>query len=119
MTAVVGTVFVYQNEDALQASGLLFPRLGLFIKCLIGIAGIGLVALGTGTIDRTFENAVAAGRARFDPLRVIRGEYHAFFSEFGGSCGMNEWDNTSHVRSFQRCRRNGSTSCQRRSLSSC
>ena len=77
--AVVGTVYVYRNEDALQASGLLFPRLGLFIKCLIGVAGIGLVALGTGTIDRTFENAVAAGRARFDPLRVIRGEYHAFF----------------------------------------
>ena len=25
------------------------------------------------------------------------GEFHAFFSEFGGSCGMNEWSNNSHV----------------------
>ena len=25
------------------------------------------------------------------------GKYHAFFSEFGGSCGMDMWDNNSHV----------------------
>jgi NADH-quinone oxidoreductase subunit N len=77
--AVVSTVFVYMDDDSLKASSLIFPRLGLFVKCLVGIAAIGLVALGTGTIDRGFENAVASGRTRFDPLRVVRGEYHAFF----------------------------------------
>ena len=77
--SVVGTVYVYGDTDALAASSLLFPKIGLFVKCLVGIAAIGLVALGTGTIDRGFENAVASGRTRFDPLRVIRGEYHAFF----------------------------------------
>lgn len=76
--AVVTTVFVYGNEEALASSGLLFPGIGLFVKCLAGVAGIGLVALGTGSIDRTFENAVSAGRTPFDPLRVVRGEYHAF-----------------------------------------
>eukprot|EP00662_Eupelagonemidae_sp_cell21_P057952 gene57952-biopygen17663 len=25
------------------------------------------------------------------------GRYHAFFSEFGGTCGMDRWDNTSHI----------------------
>jgi hypothetical protein len=25
------------------------------------------------------------------------GEYHGFFSEFGGTCGMNEWDNHSKI----------------------
>ena len=77
--SVITTIFVYANDEALQSSGLIFPGLGLFVKCLVGLAGIGLVALGTGSIDRTFENAVASGRTRFDPLRVIRGEYFAFF----------------------------------------
>ena len=77
--SVLTTVFVYYNEEALAASGLLFPSIGLFVKCLIGVTGIGLVALGTGSIDRTYESAVSAGRTRFDSLRVIRGEYHAFF----------------------------------------
>ena len=34
------------------------------------------------------------GRATLNPPD---GLYHAFFSEFGGSCGMIEWDNTSHI----------------------
>lgn len=77
--SVVLTQFVYLDEGALAGSGLLFPKLGLFIKSLIGVAAIGLVALGSGSIDRAYERAVGSGRAHFDPLRVMRGEYHSFF----------------------------------------
>ena len=34
------------------------------------------------------------GRAIFDPAD---GLYHGFFSEFGGTCGMNMWDNHSTI----------------------
>lgn len=77
--SVVLTQFVYLDDAALASSGLLFPRLGLFIKSLVGVIAIGLVGLGSGSIDRAFERAVGGGRAQFDPLRVIRGEYYAFF----------------------------------------
>ncbi len=77
--AAVVTQFVYANEDSLASSGLLFPRIGGYIKTLTCIVGIALVALGSGTIDRAYERAVASGRTLFNPLRVMRGEYHAFF----------------------------------------
>ena len=45
--AVVGTVYVYRNEDALQASGLLFPRLGLFINATGGFGDVGFCGYWT------------------------------------------------------------------------
>ena len=49
-------------------------------------------------------DAAGAGYRRADTSswggrswRGADGKHHGFFSEFGGSCGMNEWDNTSHV----------------------
>ncbi|MAJ46113.1 MAG: hypothetical protein CBC35_02285 [Planctomycetes bacterium TMED75] len=76
--SVVLTQFVYADPEALEKSGLLFPKIGGYVKSLTGIVGLGLVALGTGTVDRAYERAVASGSTPFDPLRVVRGEYHAF-----------------------------------------
>ncbi|MEC8734847.1 MAG: NADH-quinone oxidoreductase subunit N [Planctomycetota bacterium] len=76
--SVVVTQFVYADPAALESSGLLFPKIGGYVKSLTGVVGLGLVALGTGTVDRAYERAVASGSAAFDPLRVVRGEYHAF-----------------------------------------
>ena len=76
--SVVLTQFVYADEEALKTSGLLFPKLGGFVKSLTGLAGLALVAIGSGTVDRAYERAVAGGSVPFDPLRVARGEYHAF-----------------------------------------
>ena len=77
--AAVLTQFVYSDSEALASSGLLFPRIGGYVKTLTCVVGIALVALGSGTIDRAYERAVASGRTRFNPIRVMRGEYHAFF----------------------------------------
>ena len=44
----------------------------------MGVIAIGLVLLGIGMVDRKYEEAVRDGRTGFDPLRVVRGEYHAF-----------------------------------------
>jgi NADH-quinone oxidoreductase subunit N len=41
--------------------------------------GIFLVMLAGPAIDRRLEHAFDAGRATFDPIRVMRGEFFAFF----------------------------------------
>ena len=76
--SVIATVIVYCNEESTEAAGLILPNIGGFVKVMVGIAGIGLVMLGIGTVDRQYEDAVRTGRTGFDPLRVIRGEYHTF-----------------------------------------
>jgi NADH-quinone oxidoreductase subunit N len=77
--SVVITQIVYANDAALAGSDLLFPKIGLYTKTLLGIAGIGLLALGSGSIDQSYETDIESGRRTFDPLRVVRGEYGAFF----------------------------------------
>ena len=47
-----------------------------------------------GSAYRNHSTSSWGGRATLNPAD---GLYHAFFSEFGGTCGMNEWANTSHV----------------------
>ena len=61
-----------------RAAGLLIPSMGLFLKTLVGVIAIGLVLIGIGMVDRRYEDAVRDGKVGFDPLRVVRGEYHAF-----------------------------------------
>ena len=69
---------VYRT-DAVEQAGLLMPMLGKYVKMIICVIGISLALIGSGFIDRRMEEAIEAGRARFDPLRVIRGEFFAFF----------------------------------------
>ena len=78
VAAVIATHVVYGRPDDVRAAGLLLPQLGLYLKTLVGVVSIGLVLVGTGMVDRRYEEAVRDGRAGFDPLRVVRGEYHAF-----------------------------------------
>ena len=78
VAAIVATHIVYGRADDVKAAGLLLPQLGLYLKTLVGVISIGLVLVGTGMVDRRYEEAVRDGRVGFDPLRVVRGEYHAF-----------------------------------------
>ena len=78
VASIVATQFVYAKGEDVAAAGLLLPGLGLYLKTLVGVVSIGLVLVGTGMVDRRYEEAVRDGRAGFDPLRVVRGEYHAF-----------------------------------------
>ena len=76
--AIIATHVVYARSADVTAAGLLLPHLGLYLKTLVGVVSIGLVLVGTGMVDRRFEEAVRDGKVGFDPLRVVRGEYHAF-----------------------------------------
>ena len=60
------------------APGLL-PRLMPYAKVVVAGVGLLLLLLLAGTVDRDEEAAIAAGRARFNPLRTNRAEFHAFF----------------------------------------
>ncbi|MFM1833326.1 MAG: NADH-quinone oxidoreductase subunit [Planctomycetota bacterium] len=78
VASIVATSSVYGDADKVAAAGLLLPSIGAYIKPLVGVIAIGLVLLGVGMVDRRYEAAVREGRTGFDPLRVVRGEYHAF-----------------------------------------
>jgi NADH-quinone oxidoreductase subunit N len=58
---------------------VLLPNLAVFAKCMIAAVGLMLLFVMAGTVDRRDEEAIAAGRARFDPLRANRAEFYAFF----------------------------------------
>ena len=77
--AMVVTPFIYAESQMGRESGLLMPRLGLYVKLLVCGIGILLAMLSVGLIDRKLEAAVESGRASFDALRANRGEYYAFF----------------------------------------
>ncbi len=79
LAASVGvTAYVYRS-DAVVESNLLLPQLGGFVKALIALIGILLVMIAGPAIDRRLEEAFDSGRASFDPIRTMRGEYFAFF----------------------------------------
>lgn len=67
------------TEGAAQDAGMLIPMLGKFVKPMLAAIGVLLVLLGIGTVDRAVESSVARGKSRFDPQRVVRGEYYSFF----------------------------------------
>jgi len=77
IAALFAVNLVHTPERAAEA-GLPLPMLGLYARNLILVVGIGLVAIGIGSVDRRLEAAFASGRAAFDPIRTIRGEFHAF-----------------------------------------
>jgi len=79
LAASIGvTAWVYRSE-AVLTSGLVLPMLGGYAKALIASIGILLVLLAGSSIDRRLEEAFEQGRAAFDPIRVMRGEYFSFF----------------------------------------
>ena len=75
----MASVFFVWTPEAATDAGLLVPMLGRFMKPAIAGMAILLVLLSVGTVDRQAESAIATGRRAFDPKRVIRGEFYAFF----------------------------------------
>jgi NADH-quinone oxidoreductase subunit N len=83
-----GLLHLVTNDDRLAAAGLLLPGLPPFAKSLVFLVAAGLVLLCVGLIDRTLEKAFAAGRAPFDAIRVMRGEFFAFLLLSVAGCGL-------------------------------
>ena len=78
VAAIAASMFVYRT-DAVAGSGLILPMLGGFAKPLIAAIAIPLVMVVSFSIDRRLEEAFESGHAAFDPIRVMRGEFFAFF----------------------------------------
>jgi len=66
------------TPEAAAAADLPMPMLGKWVIALLCIVGAGHVLACMGSVDREVEREVSAGRSAFDPVRVIRGEFHAF-----------------------------------------
>ncbi|MEN0020527.1 MAG: NADH-quinone oxidoreductase subunit N, partial [Planctomycetota bacterium] len=75
IAAVLG---LFSDTEALAAAGAPMPELVPYIKMLVGVIGILLVMLMTGTVDRREESLVALGRVAYNPLRTVRAEFFAF-----------------------------------------
>lgn len=87
LLAACGLVHVVTTPDRLGQASLIMPGLGLYAKTLLLLGGAALVLLGMGLVDRKLEQAFASGRAAFDPIRVMRGEYHSFLLlSIAGAC---------------------------------
>ncbi len=76
--SIVVSAIVTTPERSVQA-GLLMPMLGGYAKALIASIGLLLVMVAGPSIDRRLEEAFDSGRAAFDPIRVMRGEFFSFF----------------------------------------
>ena len=77
--ACIVTPFLYANEARVASADLLMPMLGQYVKMVVCIIGIVLTMTTVGLIDRRLEADIEAGRVAFDPIRVSRGEFYAFF----------------------------------------
>ena len=77
--AMAAVPLIYSDSVRLAKADLLMPALGPYIKMTVCGVGIVLSMLSVGLIDRALEDALKSGRARFDPIRLCRGEYFAFF----------------------------------------
>ncbi|MDG2423209.1 MAG: NADH-quinone oxidoreductase subunit N [Phycisphaerales bacterium] len=73
----VASVFVF-SPDHLDTTAFLMPALGRWVGVITAAVGLVLILNSIGRVDRRLEQAIAAGRLRFDPLRAGRGEYYAF-----------------------------------------
>ena len=77
--AMAAIPWIYADKVRLAGANLLMPELGPYVKMIVCGIGIVLAMLSVGLVDREIEDAIKSGRARFDPLRLSRGEYFAFF----------------------------------------
>ncbi|MBL9148743.1 MAG: NADH-quinone oxidoreductase subunit N [Phycisphaerae bacterium] len=81
------SVFAVTTDERLAAAGLLMPGLVVYGKSLILLVSASLVLLGVGLVDRRLERAIGSGQVAFDPIRVQRGEHHAFLLlSIAGAC---------------------------------
>jgi len=66
------------GESQAMASALL-PDMLPFVKSMIALIALMILPLLSGSADRTLERALAKDPSLFDPMRVTRGEFYAFF----------------------------------------
>lgn len=78
VAAGVSIPFVFTDARVAE-SGLLLPGLGRPMGLVACVIAVCLICMTVGRIDRRYEQAIAEGRAVFDPLRSNRGEYYVFF----------------------------------------
>src|SRR5262245_44229335 len=79
---IIGAIVLVQlvtTDARLTEAGLVMPGLANYGRMLILFVAAALLMLSVGLVDRKLEHAFTTGRARFDAMRVMRGEYHAFF----------------------------------------
>lgn len=67
------------TDEAVSGSTMLLPGLGRPMGMIACVIAVCLLLLTVGRIDRKYEQAIAEGRDRFDPLRSNKGEYYVFF----------------------------------------
>lgn len=78
LLATAGVTLAIWSHDAAVAAGLTFPMLGRFVILMLCGCGVGHVLAAAGSMDRHAEGMLAKGRATFDPVRMIQGEFYAF-----------------------------------------
>ncbi len=66
------------GADAAAAAGVPFPALAQWLKPMVALIAAGLMAVQGGFVDQALEAAIGRNAAAFNPLRAIRGEFHAF-----------------------------------------
>ena len=76
LASCVVTPWIYSSAN-IELSTSLFPSIGGYVKFFVGLIGILLVMTTGGLVDRTYEHAVATGKARFNALLSSAGEFHA------------------------------------------
>ncbi|MCH2139844.1 MAG: NADH-quinone oxidoreductase subunit N [Phycisphaerales bacterium] len=80
--AYAASGFVYEmpsDEASVGDAAAVFPWLARMMIPIASVVGVVLVLVQSGFVDRSYEDAVAAGRLQFDPLRSNRGEFWSFF----------------------------------------
>ena len=56
-------------KDALAKANFLLPELGRSMGLIATVLAVFLLLITVGRIDRRYEQAISAGRAKFDPLQ--------------------------------------------------
>lgn len=77
--AGLGLIIAIGASMTVTEAGGLFPALTPYAKALIGVVGLMLLPLLAGTVDRDLDDAIEAGKAKFNALRTNRAEFYAFF----------------------------------------
>lgn len=79
-SGIVAALTTPGRDGVGPAQGQMFlPGMVVYAKVLIAAAGLLLLMLLAGTVDRREEAEIASGRRGFDPLRSNRAEFYAFY----------------------------------------
>ncbi len=78
--AVASAILTPSGRTLVPGTGQeFFQALVPYSKTLIALIGLLMLPAMAGTVDRRDEEAIASGKASFDPLRSNRAEFYAFY----------------------------------------